>query len=119
MNIVSTLNTLVNLNRKYIMKGGANSSAAAAANPTNANNANNSPENPAINQTEVIMNDKANMFDYINCTSKEIFTFIFLLILLLIFILAMPVIPFAYISFLAFYGRYGIVKHIKKFAKSM
>ena len=67
--------------------------------------------------------DKINLFKKkdthasILCYLAKSFKVILSLIFLLIFIILLPVLPFIWISYKGFHGRYGIVKLIREVTK--
>lgn len=67
--------------------------------------------------------DKINLFkkkDFsadMMCYAAKSFKIILSLIFLLIFIILLPVLPFIWISYKGFHGRYGIVKLIREVTK--
>jgi len=60
------------------------------------------------------------IFKYFTCDLSDAWgKFKFVMIIILFIFVVIPTFPFLYISYLSFYGNYGIVPAIKSFSKNL
>lgn len=54
-----------------------------------------------------------------SCELKTVFKIILVLVLIVILLFSIPIVPFLFISYHSFYGKFGIIPLIKNFNKKI